>query len=303
MFHISQEGVLMDSSEKDLKSFAAEALVKSKDELPTEKDIIEKLKNKVIIVKEDNRIEVVYADPRPMIKVPLYLIGKFIGHKILGMFPNDCATTEELSKNLDMAPRALSRPLGEMLGIIESTPQGYRVRSFKILEFLESLEKTDQKVSVRKPKSKSIRSEMNPAAPAATISLKSKGVQELAEYLDVPEEGLRKLMFFRENDMKVIDMKFIKSTEIKERQLDLSLAYLIALKYAFGLNKCSASFLRNKLMLLGIPSLSNLTFNLHKYPEYIIHDAGKKGSTDNYFLITQPGEDRIKDMIKKEVGE
>ena len=292
----------MGSENNDLKAFAAEALVKSKDEIPTDKDIISKLRDKVIIVKESKGIEVVYKDSRPMIKVPLYLIGKFIGHKVLGMFPNDCATTEELSKSLGLSPRALSRPLGDMLGgILENTKDGYRVRSFKILEFLDSLENNQAIVSGSKvPRTKISHAKKDTVTPIEQeIKLKPNGVSEFAKHLGIPEENLRKVMFFRENDVRVIDTKFISTTETKELQLDLSLAYLTALKYAFGVDRCHASFLRTKLTLQGVASLTNLTTNLHKYPQYIIHEAGKKGSTENFFLITQPGENRIKDMIQK----
>ena len=105
-------------------------------------------------------------------------------------------------------------------------------------------------------------------------------------------------MFVRENDVKLIDSKFIKSIATKEVQLDTSLALLLIYKYVFKLDKFPSALLRKKLQLLGIKSLVNLTTNLHKYPEFIIHDAGKIGSMDNYFLITQPGENRIKSQIK-----
>lgn len=285
---------------KDLKEFAFNSLVRSKDEVSQDKEIIEKLKDKVVIIKENNQIEITYRDDGPQLRIPLYLIGKFIGHKVLGMFDDSSASVEEISQRLNMPPQALSRPLGILLrDILEKTEKGYKVRAFKILDFLESLENKNTMVKTDSPKKTRKVSSVTAKVlkEGMSLNIKSDGIAPLADFLGILEEDVRKLFFFRENDLRIIDPKFINAVDTKERHLDYSLAYLVALKHSFDLDKCHSSFLRNKLQLSGVQSLTNLTTNLHKYPEYVIHDAGKKGSTDNYLLITTPGESRIKEKI------
>jgi hypothetical protein len=204
-----------------------------------------------------------------------------------------------------MPSQAFSRPIGILLGdILEKTDKGYKVRAFKILAFLNSLDgnKIEKPKAVQRRQKKTAAPSTKTTSEETQLSLKDSGIKSLSEFLKIDEHELRKIMFFRENDVRMIDTKFVSSTDTKERQLDFSLAHLLALKYAFDLEKCPASFLRNKLKMLVIESLTNLTTNLHKYPKYIIHDAGKKGSTDNYFLITHPGEEKIKEIILKYMG-
>lgn len=289
-----------------LKSYAEDLFLKSKDEVSNDKEILEKLKDKIVIIKETKSVEIVFKNSSPQVKVPLYLIGKFVGHKILKMIDEISADTTELSTNLHIAPKGLSRPIGILLNekLIEKTSKGFQIRAFKIIDFLDSLneEETTKVTTLRREKiSKSTEKSKNtkPSQDDIEQSLKSKGLNELCRFLNISEEKLRKILFIRENDVKLIDSKFIKSTSTKEVQLDTSLALLLIYKYVFDLDKCPSILLRKKLQLLGIKSLVNLTTNLHKYPEYIIHDAGKIGSTDNYFLITQPGENRIKEQLKK----
>jgi len=301
----------MSHEEPDnLKSYAEDLFLRSKDEVSNDKEILEKLKDKIVIIKETKSVEVIFNNNSPQVKIPLYLIGKLVGHKILNMMDEISADTPELSTNLHIPPKGLSRPLGILLNekLIEKTSKGFQIRAFKIIDFLNSLnEECTTKANTLKRR-KSPKSTGNSKSAKQTkedieLSLKSNGLNELCQLLDISEEKLRKILFVRENDVKLIDLRFIKSSSTKEVQLDTSLALLLMYKYVFSLDKCPAILLRKKLQLLGVKSLVNLTTHLHKYPEYIIHDAGKIGSIDNYFFITQPGENRIKDQIKEYLEE
>ena len=291
---------------ESLKLYAEDLFLRSKDEVSNDKEILEKLKDKIVIIKETRSVEVIFKNSGPQVKVPLYLIGKLVGHKILKMIDEISADTPELSANLHIPLKGLSRPLGILLSekLIEKTSKGFQIRAFKIIDFLDSLKEEEgtKGTTLRwKKGTKSTEKSKNtkPTKRKIEEALKSKGINELCQFLNVPEEKVRKILFVRENNIKLIDSKFIKSTSTKEVQLDTSLALLLMYKYVFDLDECPSVLLRKKLRLLGVKSLVNLTTNLHKYTEYIIHDAGKVGSTDNYFLITQPGENRIKEKIKE----
>ncbi len=295
---------------ESLKSYAEELFLKSKEEVSNDKEILEKLKDKIVIIKETRSVEVIFKNNSPRARVPLYLIGKLVGHKILGIIDEIFADTTELSTNLHIPIKGLARPIGILIKekLIEKTDKGFQIRAFKIINFLDSLkeEETTKATTLRKRKSlKSAKKSKTTQSLKENTEqpLKSKGLDELSNFLDISEEKLRRILFVRENDVNLINSKFIQSTSTKEVQLDTSLALLLIYKYVFNLNNCPSELLRKKLQLLGIKSLVNLTTNLHKYPEYIIHDAGKIGSTDNYFLITQPGENRIKNQIKKYLNE
>lgn len=300
-----------NNGSENLKEYAESLFLRSKDEVSNDKEILDKLKDKIVIIKETNSVEVIFKHSSPQVRIPLYLIGKFVGHKILGLTDGASADTTELSKNLNMPVKGLARPIGILLNqkLIEKTGRGFQVRAFKIVEFLDSLveeQKTNSNQSKRRAKSKvgtrkskntrSIKEDLEPA-------LEYKGLDELCEFLNLSEEKLKKILFVRENDITLIDMRFINSANTREIQLDTSLALLLIYKYVFGLNKFPSALLRKKLQLLGVKSLTNLTTNLHKHPEHIIHEAGKIGSTDNYFLVTQPGENKIKEQIREYLKE
>ncbi|MBU0470535.1 MAG: hypothetical protein KKA62_01165 [Nanoarchaeota archaeon] len=300
---------MTDDPIQNLKSYAEDLFLRSKDEVSNDREIMEKLKDKMVIIKETSSVELIFKHDSAQITVPLYLIGKLIGHKILGIIDKISADTTELSNNLHIPPKALSRPLGMLLneGLIEKAGDGFQIRAYKILDFLDSLgeEKTPTKFRPkirRQSKSTTKKQKTNVVKNNPGEHLKSKGLEELCGFIGLLEEKLRKILFVRENDVTLIDTKFIDSKSTKEIQLDTSLALLLLYKYVFDLDKCPSMLLRKKLQLMGIKSLVNLTTNLHKFPEYVIHDAGKVGSTDNYFLITQPGENRIKAKIKKYLG-
>lgn len=290
---------------ENLKSYAEDLFLRSKDEVSNDKEILEKLKGKIVIIKESKSVEVIFKNSSPQVKIPLYLIGKLVGHKILKIVDEISADVNELSTHLHLPTKALSRPLGMLLNerIIERTNKGFQIRAFKIISFLESLSEHSTESAVTPRKRKVARpgespKNSKPLMEEVEKSLKSRGLDDISEFLGIAADRLRKILFVRENDVNLIDLKFIKSNDTKEVQLDTSLALLLMYKYVFGLDKCPSILLRKKLQLLGVKSLVNLTTNLHKYPEYIIHDAGKIGSIDNYFLITQPGENRIKEHIK-----
>lgn len=289
---------MIENENQNKKSLAEDILLRSRDEVSDDKEkILEKVKDKIVIIKETNKIEVISDDKRPLVLIPLYLIGKFLGFKILKLFDEPSADTLELSKNLNLPPKAFSRPLGILTrNLVEKTDKGYKIKAFKILEFLDSLEKDPSKKifvkkKTRKTLSKEKRVEIN-------LNFNQEGLKNLCDFLDITEEELRKIVFFRENDLRIIDTGFLDSKKIKEKQLDSSLLHLLVYKYCFNVEKCPSGLLRDKLKLLGIKSLVNLSSHLHKFSEYIIHEAGKKGSTNNYYLITLPGENRIKDKIK-----
>ncbi len=293
---------------ESLKSRAEELFLRNKDEVSDEKEeIIEKLKDKIVIIKETKNVEVLFKHNSPQVKIPLYLIGKFVGHKIMGIIDDMSADTAELSSNLNIPPKGLSRPVGMLINqkIIEKVDKGFKIRAFKIIDFLDSLveEQKNMPSKLRKGINKASKPDkklknIKKIKESGKTELEYKGLDELCNFLNIQEEKLKKILFVRENDIKLIDSKFVKSTAIKEIQLDMTLALLLIYKYVFGLDKFPSGLLREKLQLLGVKSLTNLTTNLHKYPEYIIHDAGKIGSTDNYFLITQPGENRVKEEIR-----
>jgi len=287
----------------ELKEYAGEALVRSKDEVSNSKEIIDKLKDKIIIIKENNSVEIILKNEGPQVKIPLYLIGKFIGYQVLNMITSSSADIHELSTNLNLPIKALSRPIGILLNekLIEKTSEGFQIRTYQIINFLNLIDNSSKNQSnkIKLKSTKHIKSESINDKPDIELKLQSKGLLDISKILNLSEDNIRKIVFVRENDATLIDTKFINTKSIKELQLNTSLAILLIYKYIFNLEKCPSSLLRKKLSLLGVKSLVNLTTNLHKYPEYVLHDAGKVGSIDNYFFLTQPGEEKIKILIKE----
>lgn len=288
-------------SEQDLKDLAEDLLVKSVDEISDNKEIIWKIEDKIIFVKETKSVDVIYKTEDVQEKIGLYLIAKFIGYKVLNIFDEPTAGSTEMSSNFNLSPQALAPSLGVLSKeFIEKENEKYKIKAYKILDFLDRLDKNT--TSQNGKRKKNTRKKVIEESSEIEIILKKDGFDNLSSFLGITKEDLKKLFFVRENDMRIIDAKFVENSSVKETQLDMSLAYLISYKYFFGIEEFPASLLRKKLRLMGIKSLVNLTTHLHKFPEFIIHSAGKKGSVNNKFLITQPGENRIKKIIKNYFG-
>jgi len=299
-------------TQENLKSLAEDILLRSKDDVSDDKEILEKLRGKLIIVKETSQIEIASKFQQPQERIVLYLIGKLMGHKVLNQFETSTANVEELSNNLNLSPQALSRPLGILLQtMIQKAGEGYQVKAFKVLDFLNSIDEKSEKsstgISKKRAKRKQSRTTTKEKEEQETsneeLQFSSQGLQDLSDFLNISAEKLRRIFFFRENDLRIINTKVVQAKKTKEMQLEVSLLHLLAYKYCFNLEKCPAALLRQKLKLLGVKSLVNLTTNLHKYQEYIIHEAGKKGSIENFFLITLPGEERIKERLEEYFSE
>ncbi|MEK6856068.1 MAG: hypothetical protein AABX66_02840, partial [Nanoarchaeota archaeon] len=192
---------MAQDEKQDLKTFAEETLLKSNEEVSSDKEIIEKLKGIVIIIKETSKVEVKSEDTRPLIRIPLYLIGKFVGFKILGIFDNSSASLNELSENLNLPVKALSRPIGILLGdnIERTNNEGYRIRAYKILDFLNSLDIKGNEsngqipnVGIRKKSSRKEKPTTN-----NKFLLNKDGLIDLSKFLEISESDLRKIIFFR----------------------------------------------------------------------------------------------------------
>lgn len=287
---------LQDEQEnEDLKSLAEDLLVKSIEEVSDDKEIIKRINGKIIFIKENDGIKVIYNTKNLQEKIGLYLIAKFVGSKILNKFKDSLADSSEISSALNVSIQALAPSLGALSKeFIDKVNEKYRIKAYKILDFLEELEK--QKNRTESPIKSSKKSSKKDVDALKLVPMED-GLKELASILGKSESSLRGIFFMRENDLKIIDTKFIKTQSMKEIQLQMSLAYLLAYKYLFNVEKVPASTLRKKLQLMGIKSLVNLTTNLHKFPEFIIHDAGKKGSINNNFMLTHPGEEMISRLI------
>lgn len=284
---------------EEIKKIAEESLLRSSEEVSDDKEILEKLKGKVIIIKESKKIEVKHPDKRPIIQIPLYLSGKFMASKILNIFQNTEASTEELSENLRLSAKALSRPLGMLTGeLIDKTARGYKIRAYKILDFLNMLE-NENNVEVKKnQKFKGIKKQ-KVLDDSEKIFLVEDGIKNLVEFLEIDEPDIRRLIFFRENEPAILNPKIIPIKEnASEQQLDASLVYLLVYKYSYGVKNLSANLLRKKLQKLNVPSLVNLSTNLRKFTEFIFHQAGQLGSHKNYYIITPAGEEEIKHKIR-----
>ena len=141
---------------ENLKTYAEDLFLRSKDEVSNDREILDKLKGKIVIIKETNSVEVIFKHSSPQVKVPLYLIGKLVGHKILKIIDGVSADTAELSKNLHIPLKGLSRPIGILLNekLIEKTNKGFQIRAFKIIDFLNSLDEDSTKASRPRKKGK-----------------------------------------------------------------------------------------------------------------------------------------------------
>lgn len=288
-----------ENENQNLKELAEETLLRSIEEVSDDKEIIQHLRDKVIIIKESNKIEVKYPDIRPLTRIPLYLIGKFIGYKVLKVFDSPAAKTEELASNLNLPSQALSRPLGILAkDLIDSSSEGYKIRAYKILNFLNSLDNSEITEQRSILKSKSIKRQKS-SEETEQISLSEGGIKKLVDFLEINEPDIRRLIFFRENEAALLNTKIIPSKEnVSEQQLNASLIYLLVYKYSYNLKNLSAGLLREKLQKIGIPSLVNLSTNLRKFTEFIFHQAGPLGSHKNYYIITPAGEEEIKHKIR-----
>lgn len=291
--------------EKSLKELARNALVRSVDGVSDDKKIIQKIEGKVIFIQETNKINIVYKTDNLQKKIGLYLIAKFVGHKILNFFDKSTAGSLEISTNLNLSIKALAPSLGVLSKeFIEKENEEYKIKAYKILEFLDNLEEVqeERKGGTRKKISNNNNNNNNQIPPEKKLVLREDGFNELSSIIDIEEKNLKKLFFVRENDIKILDNKFLNNGTPKQHQLEASLTYLLLYKYFFGIEDVPSDLLRKKLKIMGVKSLSNLTTNLHNFQEFIFHEAGKRGSTKNNFILTEPGEDRIKEILKKYIA-
>ena len=290
---------------EEIKKIAEESLLKSAEEVSEDKEILEKLKDKVIIIKENNQIEVKYPNKSPSIQILLHLSTKFMGHKILGIFSESSSTTEEIAKSLKVSLKALSRPLGILTGeFIDKVEGGYSIRAYKILDFLKSLD--EEKEISEKSKTKKFgksSSVSQKIKEEQKFELNNEGLKKLSEFLKISEIQLRKIFFFRQDGPLLMNKKIRNGISPSEKQLNATLIYLLSYKYCYNASKLASAVLRLKLCKLNNFPLGNFTTNLHKFPEFVIHEAGPKGSQNNFFIITPNGEEFIKNKIKETLDE
>jgi hypothetical protein len=84
-----------------------------------------------------------------------------------------------------------------------------------------------------------------------------------------------------------------------EEHLMFTILILTLKKIAFDERELNSADLRDMAKSKGIKSLVNLSTNLKKYSQFIIHKSGKKGSTNTSYKLTIDGYNKGVEYIKK----
>ena len=178
-----------ESNEQDLKGLAENLLVKSVDEVSDDKEIIERIKDKIIFIKESKEIKVIYKTEKMQDMVGLYLIARFVGYKILNIFDKPSASSSEIASSFNLNSQTLARPLGILSReFIEKINDEYKIRAYKILEFINELDKEKTSSKNKKGNIKSVNETSD-----IKLVFREEGFRELYSFFEVTEEDLRKL--------------------------------------------------------------------------------------------------------------
>lgn len=263
-------------------------ILDEKDTLSKLKELVDESKELIRIEGHSGKVVIIKNDVSLKDKIVLLLIGKYFA-KESGLINSQKLNLEAMKNELNAESRALSRPLGDLLreNIIENENGEYFIKYYQIENAIKNI--SEQKIMPRisKPRTKKSVIKKEPLGKKEEKTLIKDSVEKLAQKTDLTVEELKHIFDFEENDVRIIHPVEGKESE---RQLNATLLYLTVYKYCFGLEEIDSGDLRKKLTDLGIGSLVNLSSNLKRYKNYLVHKMTARGTTDTSYRITIPGE-------------
>lgn len=228
-------------------------------------------------------------------KILLYLIGKYFS-KELNLIQDDKFKIGDISNDLADKVTTLSRPLGEACskGLADKKGEFYYINHYRIREIVDSItkkyeskkgktEKEHERKAGKKPTQKKKKLDSEPQK--ITITVDTKGIEELAKDLGIEQERIRELFEFEEQGIHILEA--LKGTTESKTQFSTALAYLTTYYYYFREQEIESSKLYRIMEDLGIGALGHLYSNLCKNRKLLIpKKANKKINT---YRITTPG--------------
>ena len=269
-------------------------ILDEKDTLSKLKELVDKSKELIKIEGHSGKVIIIKSNLSSKDKVVLLLIGKYFA-KESGLINSQKLNLEAMKNELNAESRALSRPLGDLLreNIIENENGEYFIKYYQIENAIKNISEQKEMLRTLKPRTKKSVIKKEPKEEKALIK---DSIEKLAQKTDLTVEELKHIFDFEENDVRIIHPVEGKESE---RQLNATILYLTVYKYCFGLEEIDSGDLRKKLTDLGIGSLVNLSSNLKRYKNYIVHKMSAWGATDTSYRITIPGELRGIKLIKE----
>ncbi len=273
-------------------------ILDEKDTLSKLKELVDKSKELIRIEGHSGKVIIIKNDVSLKDKVVLLLIGKYFA-KESGLINSQKLNLEAMKNELNAESRALSRPLGDLLreNIIENENGEYFIKYYQIENEIKNIREQKVIPRISKPRTKKSVIKKEPLEKKEEKTLIKDSVEKLAQKTDLTVEELKHIFDFEENDVRIIHP--VEGKSEGERQLNATLLYLTVYKYCFGLEEINSGDLRKKLTDLGIGSLVNLSSNLKRYKNYLVHKMSARGATDTSYRITIPGEIRGIKIIKE----
>ena len=282
-------------------------LVKSEQEvLDRLKEIVGKAREHIII-EETGKIIVSNKEYSLGQKICLYLIGIYFSSELNLRDKKTCGM-DELKQMLSVEGRALSYPIGKLVKshLIKEEDGEYSIIYHRIESIIDDVNniKNKQKNSIQKKikrktqKKQKVNTMKDDERKEIMREFDEKGLKKICDKLGVSKEKASEVYDFERNEFRIIFLlSDLKKTDA-EKQYESTLLYLLPLKYCYNIEEVSSKELRQKLFDMGLMSLVNLSTNLKRYRNQIIHKKGVKGSTDTYYKITIPGEIKAIKILK-----
>lgn len=291
---------MKDNNSKDKKDLLKSLLVSEEDTLEILSELVELSKEYIKIESKTGRVLFEDISKHTNIeKIELLLIGQYFS-KELGLVSKHSLSSSEIGKILDIPTTTLSNPIGKLIksNVLKKEGDEYRIAYYKIKEVLENMNKGSvsipiKKITKKKKTSSKKKCLQEKEEEPANIG-DDTGIENLVKYLGVEKTDILRILEFDED---INFLVVVPGENNEERQLKSTLVLLLCYFYYYGTDRILANSLIKKLEDLGIKSLVNLSTYLQKYPQYIIHKKGKKGSIINYYKITLPGREYAKEIL------
>ncbi len=123
----------------------------------------------------------------------------------------------------------------------------------------------------------------------------SNPILKIAGKFNVDSFKIKDYFEFNGGDIEILFPISLKS--VADEQLYFTLILLTLKKIGFDEREIDSADLRKSAKLRGIKSLVNLSTNLKKYPEYVIHKHAKIGSISGSYKLTTEGYNRGFEII------
>ena len=158
----------------------------------------------------------------------------------------------------------------------------------EIKKKLEEHEKRIRKLEVEKGKS----------TKEISVDIE-RGIEKMSKNARIPEERIRCVFDFDEEDLSLIAT--VEGKNESEKQFKATVCILAAYHYCYGRDEIKSQDIRKKLEWFGIKSLVNLSTNLSEYKQFIL-PKGKPKSKEFSYKITLPGIKKGLEIIKELSG-